>query len=249
MPDSTAIALRRYTMARVGLTRAGNSVSTLDLLDFQLAHARARDAVHHPFDPQAVAAEIEACNLQAIGVSSAARNRQEYLRRPDLGRRLSEASIQNLRQYTGPFDLVFIVADGLSPRAVQTQATRLIHNVAQHLDRAWRIAPVVIATQGRVALSDEIGLLLNASLAVMLIGERPGLSSFDSMGIYLTWSPRPGRTDADRNCISNIRPEGLAIGAASELLLLLMREARARRLSGVALKPENTIRIAGPNSH
>ena len=135
----------------------------------------------------------------------------------------------------GEFDVVFIVADGLSPLAVQTQAAPLLRAVTAQLDR---IAPVIVATQGRVAIGDEIGSLIGASLAVMLIGERPGLSSFDSMGVYLTWSPKPGRTDAERNCISNIRPEGLSIGAASELLLWLMHEARARRLSGVQLKPE-----------
>jgi ethanolamine ammonia-lyase small subunit len=249
MPDSALITLRRFTTARVGLGRAGNSVSTRDLLDFQLAHARARDAVHHPFDPHAVVAEVEACGLQSTLVSSAARSRIEYLRRPDLGRRLDEASSQGLRQCSGPFDVVFIVADGLSPLAVQTQAAQLIRAVTDRLGQTWRIAPVVIATQGRVALSDEIGALLGADLAVMMIGERPGLSSFDSMGVYLTWSPRPGRTDADRNCISNIRPEGLSIGAASELLSLLMHESRARRVSGVTLKPENAVRIGDAGSH
>jgi ethanolamine ammonia-lyase small subunit len=237
-------ALRRFTTARVGLGRAGNSLSTRDLLDFQLAHARARDAVHGPFDPAALAAEIEATGLRSIMVASAARDRREYLRRPDLGRRLDAPSREAMKKAGGPFDVVFIVADGLSPLAVQTQAAPLLHLVTARLNPAeWRVGPAVIAAQGRVGLSDEIGSIAQASLAVMLIGERPGLSSFDSMGVYLTWSPKPGLTDADRNCISNIRPEGLTVGAACELLLVLIREARLKRLSGVALKPESIGKI------
>src|SRR5579862_3686180 len=184
-------------MARVGLGRAGNSVSTRDLLAFQLDHARARDAVHGVFDPVALAVDI---GPNAIIVESAARDRQEYLRRPDLGRRLSERSRQILEGIRGAGDVIFVVGDGLSPMAVQSQAAGLLRLVGAS-------GPVVVASQARVALSDEIGFVLQASLAVMLIGERPGLSSFDSMGAYLTWSPRPGRTDADRNCISNIRPD------------------------------------------
>jgi ethanolamine ammonia-lyase small subunit len=236
--------LRRFTMARVGLGRTGNSLSTRDLLDFQLAHAGARDAVHGPFDPHGLAAEIQSAGLSPLVVHSAARSRAEYLRRPDLGRSLDEPSRRAMQQMGGPFDVIFIVADGLSPLAVQTQAAPLLRLVTARLDPAdWRIAPVVIAMQARVALCDEIGSIAAASLSVMLIGERPGLSSFDSMGVYLTWSPKSGRTDADRNCVSNIRPEGLTIGAACELLLLLMSEARTRRLSGVGLKPERTARI------
>jgi ethanolamine ammonia-lyase small subunit len=230
-------------MARVGLGRTGNSIPTRELLDFQLAHARARDAVHRPFDPRGLAAEIEACGLRSLVVASAARSRAEYLRRPDLGRCLDESSRQTVREIGGPFDVIFIVADGLSPLAVETSAAPLLRLVTERLDSAWRIAPVVIAVEGRVALGDEIGSIAQASLAVMLIGERPGLSSVDSMGVYLTWSPKPGRTDAERNCISNIRPEGLTIGAAGELLLLLMREARGRRLSGVGLKAREAGRL------
>ncbi len=221
-------------MARVGLGRAGNSVATRDLLDFQLAHARARDAVYAPFDPQALRVEIETTGAKAVIVRSAAQNRQEYLRRPDLGRRLDPLSAAALREIGGPFDAVFVIADGLSPAAVQNQAVSLLQMMRARLD--WNIAPIVIAEQARVALGDEIGEILGASLAVILIGERPGLSSFDSMGAYLTWSPKPGRTDAERNCISNIRAEGLSIGAACELLLFLTQEARTRQLSGVGLK-------------
>ena len=231
--------LRQYTLARVGLVRTGNSVSTRDLLEFQLAHARARDAIHGFFDPVALAREIENTGLKSVIVSSAAGDRREYLRRPDLGRQLSHSSRETLAAATGPFDVVFIVADGLSPLAVQRQARPLLRHLLAHMDPAeWRQAPVVIAQQARVALSDEIGLAAQARLAVMLIGERPGLSSADSMGVYLTWGPRPGRSDAERNCISNIRDAGLSAGEAAELLLWLMNAARRLRLSGVALKPE-----------
>ena len=147
------------------------------------------------------------------------------------------ASKEVVAEIGGPFDVVFVVADGLSPLAVEAGAALLLRFVTARLDSAeWLVGPVFVASQGRVALGDEIGFLTQAALTVMLIGERPGLSSVDSMGAYLTWAPRPGRTDAERNCISNIRPEGLTTGAASELLLMLMREARGRRLSGVGLK-------------
>ncbi len=226
-------------MARVALGRAGNSLPTRELLAFQLAHARARDAVHTPLQPHEIAA---AFGTEALIVSSAARNRNEYLRRPDLGRQLDAASRDVIERAAGPYDVVFLIADGLSPIAVQKQAAPLLQCVMERLEpEHWRCAPIIIAIQARVALSDEIGSLTRSSLAVMLIGERPGLSASDSMGVYLTWSPRPGRTDADRNCISNIRPEGLSIGAAAELLLLLMRESRARRISGVMLKPDTAL--------
>jgi len=246
MVDLVSSELRRLTPARVGLARAGNSVATRELLDFQLAHARARDAVHRAFDASAAAREVESCGLRPLVVASAARDRQEYLRRPDLGRRLDEVSRGVLGQLGGQCDVVFIVADGLSALAVQTQAAGLIGAVVERLDAAnWRVGPVVIVTQGRVALSDEIGAALGASLVVMLIGERPGLSAADSMGVYLTWAPAVGRTDADRNCISNIRPGGLSIAAARELLLLLMREARSRQISGVGLKVDGVGLISG----
>ncbi len=227
-------------MARVGLGRAGNSLPTHALLDFQLAHARARDAVHFPFDPGVVIREIEDQGWPVIGVKSAAKDRAEYLRRPDLGRKLDPDSAERLAIRHGSFDAVFLVTDGLSAPAVQRQAVEVLRETRRRLDTlAWKIAPVVVVEGGRVAIGDEIGATLGASIAVTLIGERPGLSSVDSLGVYLTWSPQPGRTDAERNCISNIRPEGLSTGAAAELLVLLMTGARARRLSGIALKPDD----------
>lgn len=229
--------LKAFTIARVSLGRAGNAIAIRDVLDFRLAHARARDAVHAPFHPAALACDLEAVGLETLVFRSAARDRSEYLRRPDLGRRLDDESRRRLEQPHRPFDLVLIAADGLSPTAVQNQAVPLIQAVSTHFgSRALRVAPIVIVSGARVALSDEIGSLFGADLAVMMIGERPGLSAADSMGVYLTWAPQPGRTDAERNCISNIRPDGLSIGAAAELLLLLIQGARRLRISGVGLK-------------
>jgi ethanolamine ammonia-lyase small subunit len=219
--------LRRYTMARVGLGRAGNAVPVRAMLEFQLAHARARDAVHFPLNP---------VEFGGVILQSAARDRAEYLRRPDLGRRLSDASRAQLTPLRAAFDIAFVIADGLSALAVHRNARPLLEALIPRLDTALRIAPLTVVEQGRVAIGDEIGELLGAALVVVLIGERPGLSSPDSLGAYLTWNPRPGRTDAERNCISNIRPEGLSIGAAAELLLFLISEARAGKLSGVHLK-------------
>lgn len=217
--------LRELTMARVGLGRTGNSLPLRRLLEFQLAHARARDAVHYPFNPHLIHG--------ATVVQSAARDRAEYLRRPDLGRRLGCAVGLNKSNY----DAVFVICDGLSPLAAERHAPALLDALLPKLE-GWNLAPTVVCERGRVAIGDEIGERLGAALSVVLIGERPGLSSPDSLGAYLTWSPRPGRTDAERNCISNIRPEGLDIGPAAELLALLMTQSRSRRLSGVGLKPE-----------
>jgi ethanolamine ammonia-lyase small subunit len=224
-------ALRDFTMARVGLGRAGNSLPTRELLAFQLAHARARDAVHLPFDPLSI--EVP----QRVIVHSGAKDREEYLRRPDLGRRLSADSKAELSLIEGPFDIVFVIADGLSALAVHRHAVTLLREVLAGLEPSrWRVAPTIVVEQGRVAIADEIGAVLNAALAVILIGERPGLSSPDSLGVYLTWSPRPGRTDAERNCISNIHDQGLGVGSAAKLLVLLISQARANQLSGVGLK-------------
>jgi ethanolamine ammonia-lyase small subunit len=236
MKELRGFDLRSYTMARVGIGRAGNSLPTRELLDFQLAHARARDAVHFAVDAELIRRELEAAGWAAIVVHSAARDRSEYLRRPDLGRRLNAESRARLEKLRGEFDAVFAIADGLSALAVHRHAVELLSYLREQIE--GKIAPVVIAEQGRVALSDDIGEALNAKLAVMLIGERPGLSSPDSLGAYLTWSPRPGRTDAERNCISNIRPEGMSTAAAAELLVMLMNAARTRQISGVTLSSE-----------
>lgn len=226
------LRLRDFTPARVALGAAGCSLPTREVLSFQLAHARARDAVQAALDTRAMAAE-----LNGIAVHSAARDRATYLRRPDLGRRLDAESLSVVRGRRGAFDAVFVVADGLSASAVERHAAPVLKLVMSRLDpAAWRIGPVVVVAQGRVAVGDEIGCEAGAEMAVVLIGERPGLSSPDSLGIYLTWQPRPGRTDAERNCISNIHGAGLSYPEAVHKLLFLMAEARSRRLSGVQLR-------------
>lgn len=239
--------LRRYTSARIALGRAGQSMPTAAHLDFQLAHAQARDAVHLSFDVAAVAAALEAQGLATLQLRSAAADRSIYLQRPDLGRRLDETSCQlllkrrNERPAGERFDIGFVVADGLSALAVQRHAAALLAAIGARLaadTQPWRVAPVALVAQGRVAVGDETGELLDANAVVVLIGERPGLSSPDSLGIYLSWSPRPGLSDAERNCISNVRPEGLSIDAAAAKLHYLLTESRRRQLSGVALKDE-----------
>lgn len=233
--------LRRFTSARIGLGRAGGSIPTRELLDFQLAHARARDAVNHVFDVPAFSEELRARQIDSLTLGSAAGDRRTYTQRPDLGRILNEDSKRLLqsRASNESRDVVFVIADGLSALAVERHALPLIEMTRVHLvSEGWRIAPCCLVSQGRVAIGDEIGALLGAQLSVVLIGERPGLSSPDSLGAYLTWDPLPGRSNAERNCISNIRPEGLNYAAAAFKLLHLMRQARARKLSGVALKED-----------
>jgi ethanolamine ammonia-lyase small subunit len=219
-----AIDLRRFTPARVALGRAGNSVPTAELLRFQLDRARARDAVYEPLDPASL-------GVPHLLAHSAAPDRATYLRRPDLGRSLA-AGIQ-LEQ--GDYDAAIVIADGLSAPAVHHHAHGLLLALLPKLED-WRLAPLTVVLQGRVAIGDEIGDRLGARMVVVLIGERPGLTSPDSLGIYLTWDPRPGRTDAERNCISNIRAEGLSYELAAHKLHFLMQEARVRKLSGVHLK-------------
>jgi ethanolamine ammonia-lyase small subunit len=222
-----AIDLRAFTPARVGIGRTGDSLPTSELLRFQLDHARARDAVHEPLDPGSL-------GVPHVLVRSAAPNRATYLRRPDLGRRLAV----DTQLPRGDYDAAFVIVDGLSAPAVHRHAVPLLDAVTPLLE-SWRLAPLTVALQGRVAIGDEIGARLGARLVVVLTGERPGLTSPDSLGAYLTWDPRPGRTDAERNCISNIRPEGLSYQAAAGTLVFLMSAARSRRLSGVALKDES----------
>ena len=234
-------ALRRFTSARIGLGRAGGSIPTRELLDFQLAHARARDAVNHAFDITAFSEDLRTRQIESLALGSAAGNRQTFIQRPDLGRILDQDSKTLLQSRAGSrsYDVVFVIADGLSALAVERHALPVIEMTRLHLVReGWRIAPYCLVNQGRVAIGDEIGALLDAQMSVVLIGERPGLSSPDSLGAYLTWSPLPGRSNAERNCISNIRPEGLNYAAAAFKLLHLMRQARARQISGIALKED-----------
>ena len=226
--------LRRFTLARVALGRAGNGLPTAAHLDFQAAHAAARDAVHAALDVGALQTDLVAMGLASIAVHSEAPDRRTYLLRPDLGRRLPDRGlIPRL-----PGAMLFVVCDGLSAIAVQRHAAKLLQLVVPRLPDP--VAPIVIAEQGRVALGDDIGEAMGAEAVAVLIGERPGLSTADSLGVYLTWQPRRGRTDAERNCISNIRPDGLTPQAASDKLWWLIAEMRRLRLTGIGLKDEQT---------
>jgi len=235
--DSLAGRLRALTPARVGLGRTGVSQPLRSHLEFQRAHALARDAVHTRLAKDAVAEALGAASgEEVIGLHSRAADRATYLQRPDLGRRLDEASSAALRERVGGSkDLAIVVADGLSALAVERHAAPLLRVWLPRLE-GWTLAPICLVEQGRVAIGDEIGETLGATLSVLLIGERPGLSAPDSLGAYITWSPRPGRTDAERNCISNIRAEGLSYGQAAAQLMFYVVEARRRRLTGVGLK-------------
>jgi ethanolamine ammonia-lyase small subunit len=240
-----AARLRALTPARVGLARTGVSLETGELLDFQRCHAQARDAVHSRLEAAALAALLaEVSGIEVLRLHSAAADRATYLQRPDLGRRLDEASRELLMRRMA-FEvppptakkLAVIVADGLSALAVERHAVPLVTELMPRLE-GWQLAPICVVEQGRVAIGDEIGLTLAATISVILIGERPGLSSPDSLGVYITWQPRPGRTDAERNCISNIRAEGLSYAQAAAQLVYYLTEARRRQLTGVALKEE-----------
>ena len=231
--------LRALTPARVDLGRTGVSQRTRDQLDFQRAHAQARDAVHARLATESVIAALAAIwRGDVLRLQSAAPDRTTYLQRPDLGRRLDGKSRAVLdRAEPAGFDLLIVVADGLSALAVERHAAPLLTELLPRLD-GWSVAPLCVVEQGRVAIGDEIGEALHAQLCVVLIGERPGLSSPDSLGAYITWDPRLGRTDAERNCISNIRLEGLGYKDAATQLGFYLREAWQRKLTGTALKQE-----------
>ena len=235
-------ALRRFTDARIALGRAGASLPTAPLLAFNLSHAQARDAVHTPLDTEALRRELDSRMLASIEVQSAARSREEYLRRPDLGRVLDAQSAERLAVYVtaaeSSRDLVFVVADGLSSRAAALHAIPLIDRTIAQL-KGWHVGSIVVATQARVAIGDQIGELMKAAMVAVMIGERPGLSSPASLGVYLTYRPAVGRSDAERNCISNVRPEGLCYDAAAFKLVHLLEGARSRKLTGVGLKDES----------
>lgn len=240
--------LRAYTDARIGLGRAGTSLPTRELLAFQLDHARARDAVHLPLDTGALLEALTTLSAAwglppPLLLHSEAADRVTYLQRPDLGRRLDATSCKHLDRsghtHQSPVDLALVVADGLSSRAVQQNAVPLLQAflaLPELAPAGGQRAPLCVVTQARVAIGDDIAQRLNARCVVVLIGERPGLSSPDSLGLYLTWAPQPGLTDANRNCISNIRPGGLDVDEASRRLRYLLNEARRLNLSGVGLK-------------
>lgn len=246
-PKTTVVSnpwskLRQYTPARIALGRSGTSLPTRPHLEFQLAHARARNAVHHEINVAAVEAALQARGHATLVLHSAAGNRPVYLQRPDKGRRLDEASREALMGAPRPpegYDVVFVIGDGLSSFAIEENAAPFLDVMVPPLVASgWRIAPLVLVKEARVAVGDEVAELLGASMVVVLIGERPGLSSPDSMGLYMTLKPRVGLTDESRNCISNVRREGLSYEGAAHKLLYLMTEARKRGLSGVQLKDE-----------
>jgi ethanolamine ammonia-lyase small subunit len=237
--------LRRFTSARVALGRAGNGLPTGAHLAFQAAHAAARDAVHAALDVSALAAMLRGDGIDSVTVHSQTPDRQTYLLRPDLGRQLLEAD--RARLVPQPGAIAFVVCDGLSATAVARHAAAVLAQAVPALQRQGiAVAPVVLAIQGRVALGDAIGEALQAEAVAVLIGERPGLSAADSLGIYLTWQPRRGRTDAERNCISNVRPEGLPPDAATDKLLWLIAEMRRLQLTGIGLKDEQGAARLGP---
>jgi ethanolamine ammonia-lyase small subunit len=237
-------SLRRLTAARIGLERSGASLATAPLLDFRLAHARARDAVHEPLDEASLVTELAGLGEPVISVASAAEDRQSYLLRPDLGRRL--ASDAALAPHRGDYDVAFVIADGLSARAVALHARAVLSQVVTALRaEGWKIAPLVVVRHGRVAIGDAVASALGARSVAVLIGERPGLSSADGMGTYLTFRPYAGMTDAERNCISNIRPDGIGYELAGFKIAHLLRSMRLRGASGVALKDDSDRLLIG----
>lgn len=258
--------LREFTDARIGLGRTGVSLPTSESLSFQLAHAQARDAVHLPLNTRLLAQQIDDSQLSfnspsPILLHSQAPDRINYLQRPDLGRRLSEDSRDVLKQINTsnsaaiiePYNLAIVVVDGLSSFAVQQHSLPFMLALDEQLKQdsskgskqAWKIAPMTIVEQGRVAVGDEVGALLNANALIVLIGERPGLSSPDSLSLYMTWAPKLGLSDASRNCISNIRPAGLDFEQASAKAMYLLGESRAKHLSGVDLKDRASDSLLG----
>ncbi|MDX2321907.1 MAG: ethanolamine ammonia-lyase subunit EutC [Moritella sp.] len=239
--------LRRFTDARIGLGRVGNSIPSDELFKFQLAHAQAKDAVHTPLDIKLLCANLATLPTpcaETLALQSAVTDRIMYLQRPDLGRKIDEISRRKLQDFQQrnqtEFDLAIVIADGLSSRAVQDHAVAVIKSLMQRLaadnSQEWKLAPFTVVEQGRVAIGDDIGELLAAKLVLVLIGERPGLSSPDSLGMYLTWAPQRGLDDSNRNCISNVRPKGLTYNEASLRAFYLLTEARRLSLSGVNLK-------------
>lgn len=235
---------RSLTPARLALGRVGTGMPTDEVLRFGWAHAMARDAIHTPLDTVALESSLRAKDWNVLQVRSRAADRAIYLRRPDLGRILDADDAESLRKNSfTQSDLCIVIGDGLSSMAVASHAVPLLEALKLHLADELRTTPIVVASQARVALADDISHALKAKLAIMLIGERPGLSSPDSLGIYVTHGPFPGRNDAERNCISNIRPEGLSYAAAAFKLAWLVREALRRGLTGVDLKDESDLAL------
>jgi ethanolamine ammonia-lyase small subunit len=245
--DDSWAALRGLTAARIGLARSGASLATAPLLEFKLAHARARDAVHEPLDQARLVADLAELGLPVRAAASAAEDRQSYLMRPDLGRRLAANAEAALKTDGGKHDVAIVICDGLSARAVQMHARPVLAELLPALRKEGvRLAPLVVVVHGRVAIGDTIATVLGADCAAVLIGERPGLTAPDSMGAYLTWRPGPQTSDAERNCVSNIRPDGISYSDAAAKLAFLLGAIRGRRLSGVQLKDEQDTLLSAP---
>jgi ethanolamine ammonia-lyase small subunit len=237
-PDPIA-SLKQFTAARIAIGRAGTSIPIKQSLEFKLAHAHARDAVYSVLDVDGLTASLKIFNLPIFHLHSKAAGRHKYLKRPDLGRQLNEASAKQINEYKSDYDIAIIIADGLSAEAVNDNAFGLLKILIPMLSSVkLKIAPICLIEQGRVAIGDDVGSGLNAKFSLVLIGERPGLSSADSMGAYLTYNPQPGLTDESRNCISNIRPHGLIHKPAADKIFYLVIEAFKRKMSGVALKDD-----------
>lgn len=238
--------LQTYTPARIARGRAGHSITTSELLKFQADHAQARDAVYSELAIQKITQNfIEAFDLQVLVLKSEIKNRSQYLQRPDLGRTLNEESRAELMNINyAESDICFVIADGLSAQAINQHALPFLENLLPRLQKNnWKIAPICIVEQGRVAIADEIGFLLKSEIVVILIGERPGLTSPDSMGAYITFRPSVGMTDESRNCVSNIRPEGMNFQMAADKILYILTEIKSKKLSGVSLKDEYNMNI------
>ena len=232
--------LNEFTQARIAIGRAGTSLPTHFLLDFRLAHAKARDAVYSNLDKAKICQELQ-LDLPILELHTKIIDRLDYLKNPNLGRRLDDTSVNKLA-ISGNFDIVFVVADGLSATAVNTHSAFLLNQVIPYLQaKRWAVAPICLVEQGRVACADEIAELLKAKIAVIFIGERPGLSAADSLGIYITFEPKVGLTDEKRNCISNVRPEGMDYEKTIQKLIYLLETINARQLSGVNLKDEQEL--------
>jgi len=234
--------LKQFTRARIALGRVGSSLPTKEILNFGMSHAMARDAVHLALDIDTLQLQIESLGVEVLKLHSRAPDRASYLLRPDWGRRLGDESAQLIKALPQEkIDVSIVIGDGLSSLAVQKHAAPMLQAIQQAMPGEWKLAPVVIASQARVALADEVGELMNAHMVILLIGERPGLSSPDSLGLYLTYQPKLGCSDADRNCISNVRPEGLNYEAAAKKLMWLAKESIRLKVSGVALKDESDV--------
>jgi len=242
--------LKQFTDARIALGRAGCSIPTRALLEFQLSHAQAKDAVYQDMNVPYLSEQLLQKQLQSIHVQSNAPNKEIYLKRPDLGRQLSNQSkdilIKEYAENSKPYDVCIVVGDGLSARAIEANAIPFIAALSEQIQQEnWSLAPIALATGSRVALGDEVAEIFKASMLVMLIGERPGLSSPDSMGIYYTWNAHTGCLDAKRNCISNVRPAGLSIPIAVQRLMALLKKSKQLGFSGVNLKDEHQLSDIG----